>query len=80
MKYLISMEGSNGEPGNEYHNHIIVGEDDLKSQIREYLMPYIENNDIENEEALINEVVEKGHFLYERLGYGVYLEINIEEV
>ena len=81
-KYLINMEGSNGYPGEDFHDHCVVSEEGLRSTVFEYLMPYIENWNSENktDEELIDQTIKDNGFNFSNTGYGEELFITIKEV
>lgn len=81
-KYLVDMEGNYGYPDGDFHNHCVVKEQNLKSAVREYLIPYFENwiKEGETEESLITKTIEDNYFGFCNLGYGEELYITIKEV
>lgn len=83
-KFLVRMEGSY-EGINDFHNSTVCDENQLDKIVLEYLFPYIElwKESEEEDERTVEELIEETKregFYYEQIGYGNYLDINIQEI
>ena len=84
-KYLINIEGHNGDPGGDYHYHFKASEDNLKEKLKEELQENYPPYEDECEEfggvdEFIQAVVDDKAAYWSDFGYGTFYKLEIEEL
>lgn len=83
-KYLINIEGHNGDPNGEYHYHFKANESNLKEKLEEELSEncskYEEEIEKSSIEQFIQNVIDNNGYYFENYGYGIEYDLTIEEL